>query len=83
MTVFFYLKGELDIVMVITAFGVFVYSTFTIIAGLWFENKLACFRHTSFFWLSLGTLTVGGRISKVDLLVPTTLGQLIFILKVL
>jgi hypothetical protein len=44
-----HLKGELDIVMVITAFGVFVYSTFTIIAGLLFENKLACFRHTSFF----------------------------------
>ncbi len=26
-------KGELDLVMIITAFGVFVYSTFTIIAG--------------------------------------------------
>jgi hypothetical protein len=54
-------KGELDIVMVITAFGVFVYSTFTIIAGLLFENKLACFRHTSFFWLSLGTLYCRGK----------------------
>ncbi len=26
-------QGELDIVMIITAFGIFVYSTFTIIAG--------------------------------------------------
>jgi len=27
------LQGDLDMVMIITAFGVFVYSTFTIIAG--------------------------------------------------